>query len=117
MEFDLAANWLEKLMLLHHASAIAHTLHLQPTLEHDASHLCHHTLCATLGHVIWEPKEDNQRRKNCLVWVECAHKEEGCLKKQWVCVHDPPCIKALPGISEAEFKAKSFNDFFHTNIE
>jgi hypothetical protein len=102
-------------ILLHHATATLHTLHIKPE-GYDASHLCHHTLCKTIGHVIWEPVEDNQRRKNCLVWVECHHQAEGCLKKQWVCQHSPPCIKAINGVTYEDFVRNGHDYYFHPAV-
>lgn len=52
-------------MLLHHLVAIA-TVGYTPAKNDDASHLCLHSTCKTVGHVIWEDKENNQQRKGVL---------------------------------------------------
>lgn len=70
----------------------------------QSSHLCHHPLCIEweLEHVIGESAEENNARKNCLVWVDYHH----CAKKMLVCVHRPFCIKFCPGFASwAEFLA------------
>lgn len=59
----------------------------------QCSHLCCQPLCCTLGHVIAESELVNQRRKGCLVWVDCPH----CNLKILVCPHLPPCVKYAPG--------------------
>lgn len=85
--------------------AIASTGRLPPDDENGhpfhASHLCGHTVCKTVGHVIWESAEDNQRRKNCLVWVDCGH-DKDCDMKVHACIHSPRCLKYIPGVDEHE---------------
>jgi hypothetical protein len=87
-----------QVILLHHLVAIA-SVGLAPDTEDDASHLCHHSTCKVVGHVCWESKQKNQDRKGCSVWVQCPH----CPKKIWACEHKPRCIRAIPGVTEAQF--------------
>jgi len=103
-------------ILLHHLVALATTGTL-PDHEEDeeASHLCGHTVCKVVGHVIWENKTLNQNRKGCLVWVPCPHSHQmgvPCDKLIWVCPHTPPCIKAIPGTTEQEVRG-DFHKWFH----
>jgi hypothetical protein len=39
----------------------------------------------------------NNGRKNCIVYVDCPHGDEGCGLKLIVCEHDPICIKHAEG--------------------
>src|ERR1700681_4019776 len=96
-----------KFISLHHATAIAATRTMRPD-EHDGSHLCHHTTCKVIGHVVWEPSEDNQRRKGCAVWVDCPH----CNLKVWACVHEPKCIRFIPGITWDQYQVNR-DAYFH----
>lgn len=93
--------WNVKNIMLQRLVAIATTREV-PNPGDEASHLCHHTVCKTVGHVIWEPSLSNQRRKGCPVWVKCPHE---CDKLVDCCTHDPKCIKAIPGLTEEEFIA------------
>lgn len=46
----------------------------------------------------------NQRRKGCTTWTTCtAHPD--CKLVIWTCIHDPPCIRAIPGATQAEVAA------------
>lgn len=65
----------------------------------EASHLCHHTNCKTVGHVTSEDATANNARKNCVVWMDCPC-EVG--KKLLICTHSPPCIKYVPGFTSQE---------------
>ena len=76
----------------------------------DASHLCHHSLCCRVGHVIWEDAKANQARKGCVVWVSCPH--DDCQLKIWICEHEPKCIKTVPGVLEREAMANP-HLYFH----
>ena len=67
----------------------------------QASHLCHEPLCLLAEHVVVESEELNQRRKNCVVWVDCAHSRE-CPLKVLVCPHHPTCIKFCSGYSSQD---------------
>lgn len=69
--------------------------------KEQASHLCHRPRCTVAAHVIGESAENNNRRKNCLVWIACPHL--GCLKKILVCPHGPRhCIKYCEGYDSWE---------------
>lgn len=59
----------------------------------QASHLCGQKLCMVKEHVVNESEVENQRRKGCLVWVDCPH----CSLKISVCPHTPRCVKLAPG--------------------
>ena len=87
---------------MHHLVAVA-TTRMVPSKGHDASHLCHNSVCKSLGHVIWEEAVENQRRKGCMVWVLCPH--DDCGKVIIVCPHKPTCIKTIPGVLEADYLA------------
>jgi len=87
-------------VLLHHLVAVAST-GLAPGPDEDASHLCHHATCRTIGHVIWESKMENQNRKGCIVWVDCPH----CSKKVSACAHSPKCVKPIPGVAWEQFRS------------
>jgi hypothetical protein len=63
--------------------------------EAQISHLCHNPKCVIPSHVVLESPVENNRRKNCLVWVNCPH--DGCEEKVFVCTHSPPCIKYALG--------------------
>jgi hypothetical protein len=57
-------------------------------------------LCMTPGHVIAESELENQRRKGCVVWVDCPH----CVLKINCCCHSggglrPKCIKYCAGFA------------------
>lgn len=97
-------------MLLHHLVAIA-TEGRAPDPKEEASHLCGHTCCQTLGHVIWEEKTLNQRRKGCRVWVDCTH-ELGCQMKVLVCTHVPMCVKSIPETTEDQVRTWPLG-YFH----
>lgn len=62
----------------------------------QASHLCHNPACIVRTHIVPEPSENNQIRKNCLVWHDCHH----CKKKYFVCKHEPACIKFCEGFGD-----------------
>lgn len=64
----------------------------------QCSHLCHQPLCSTLGHVIAESPQENNARKNCLVWLDCHH----CQKKIFVCPHALSCIKFCEGFDSMD---------------
>lgn len=96
-----------KPVMVHHIVAqLTHALAgtTRPIFD-EASHLCGHTVCKTPGHVVYETKTKNQNRKGCQVWMECNH-DTDCKKLAWICQHEPHCIKAVPGYTEEEFKAK-----------
>lgn len=96
--------------LLHHAVALLGTRSFQDVGIEDGSHLCGHSVCKTVGHVVWERKELNQARKGCLVWVDCPH--EGCELKVSACRHQPPCLKSIPGVAWADF-SRSPGQYIH----
>jgi hypothetical protein len=99
---------------MHHVLALANMRRL-PEADEEASHLCNNTKCMVFEHVVWEPKLNNQQRKNCPIWTDCSH-EEHCMKKVWVCSHEPPCIKRVPGQSWAGWLADAARDEqFHYN--
>jgi Zinc-binding loop region of homing endonuclease len=56
----------------------------------QVSHLCARPQCLRSDHVVAESAVSNNRRKNCVVWIDC-HCCEG--KKVLVCQHTPVCIK------------------------
>jgi hypothetical protein len=60
------------------------------------SHRCHNPCCCNVDHLVDETAEENNSRKNCLVWYKCPH--ECCINKPStsMCSHTPPCIKAVP---------------------
>jgi hypothetical protein len=66
----------------------------------QCSHLCAHTKCYELLHLIAESERLNQQRKNCQVWVDCPH--SGCLLKVRCCPHNPMCIKFCDGYTDCE---------------
>jgi hypothetical protein len=61
-------------------------------------------MCLVADHLVWEPEIKNQQRKGCNVWGDCVH-DDGCQLKVWECRHWPHCIKAIPGITQEQFKA------------
>ncbi|KAK3290606.1 uncharacterized protein B0H64DRAFT_52502 [Chaetomium fimeti] len=66
----------------------------------QVSHLCHDPLCTVAAHVVRETAAENNRRKGCVVWVDCPH----CCLKIRVCEHAPICIRYAPGYETlAEF--------------
>jgi len=102
---QLSWDGINHAFLLHHLLAFLRYRRLpirDGTLE--VSHLCGNTVCTRPGHVVWEPAEVNQVRKNCLVWVACPH--HSCPQEYIVvCPHKPMCIKAFGNLSEGEFRA------------
>lgn len=74
------------------------------------SHLCGHTCCKTVGHVVFESNAENESRKNCMVWINCPHAI--CDKRIWICEHEPRCVKAIGGRTEGEVKSH-LTYFFH----
>lgn len=64
----------------------------------QVSHLCHRPACRVVGHVVPESAAENNRRKNCLVWVDCHH----CPKKILVCPHRPRCIRYAEGFASMD---------------
>jgi len=99
-----------KVILHHQLVAIASTGGRVPYPGNDASHLCHHSTCSRVGHVIWESSERNQSRKGCVVWVSCPH--DDCELKIWVCPHEPKCIKTIPNVAEDQAVTQP-NLYFH----
>lgn len=87
-------------LLLHHVVAFA-AVGFPEGHGQVASHRCGHTVCRTVGHVIWESPEQNESRKDCLVWVQCIH--PGCTILHPACEHKPPCIRTIPGVTWEEF--------------
>lgn len=86
-----------------------------PEKDYEASHLCHNSVCVNPGHLCWESARANNKRKNCTVWQRCtAH--ENCGKKQATCVHDPPCLKAINGVSWERFREDS-GAFLHPRLD
>lgn len=63
----------------------------------EISHRCHNPLCTVPAHVLLETSAKNNGRKNCKVFTDCAHSDEGCGLKQIVCEHEPMCIKFIEG--------------------
>jgi hypothetical protein len=72
----------------------------------QCSHLCGNPLCTLPEHVCRESPQKNNNRKGCVVWWDCPH---GCEKKIFVCRHEPPCIKFVPGYA-------SWEDFVENGI-
>jgi hypothetical protein len=64
------------------------------------SHRCHNPKCVLPSHVVVESARDNNNRKGCRVWATCPH--EGCPDKLILCVHQPSCIKYVPGYDSWE---------------
>jgi len=93
--------FVKQVLLVHHLVAVATTRRV-PDKHEEASHLCNHTACKSLGHVIWESAMKNQQRKGCQVWVECPH---DCGKVIIICPHEPKCIKTIPDVEEADYLA------------
>lgn len=76
----------------------------------QASHLCCKPTCTTVGHVTVESHEDNGKRKNCQVWIECPHcKGKGEVKAILTCPHAPTCVKHHAGY-------KSHEAFLHNGV-
>lgn len=71
----------------------------------QASHLCCRPSCTVIEHVIPESAEENNARKNCVVFGNCHH----CSKKVLVCQHTPTCIKFCPGFA-------SWQDFLRDGV-
>lgn len=60
-----------------------------------ASHLCHNPACFAAGHIVVEPKEANEDRKNCKARVVVTFVLQGVryeLPPSAACTHTPPCI-------------------------
>jgi len=56
----------------------------------EASHLCDHNFCVNVKHLVWEPRPNNQQRKNCNTWTTCTC---GCGHSFNPCKHRPKqCI-------------------------
>lgn len=70
------------------------------------SHRCHNPRCSIPAHVVVESAADNNRRKGCLVFVDCPH---GCPEKILVCPHKPCCIRFVPGY-------ETWDEFFSGGI-
>ncbi len=78
-----------KKALIHHLSIIADGRKddlANPDLE--VSHLCHHRNCFNPEHLHMEDKEANNRRKNCLIYIQCPC----CDCYILVCRHNPGCV-------------------------
>ncbi len=75
----------------------ANGLETIPNLQ--ASHLCNNPKCKVLEHIIPETAQQNNSRKNCLVWIDCPHCPG---KKIIVCRHEPLCVKYVPGYESME---------------
>jgi hypothetical protein len=71
----------------------------------QCSHRCNEPRCLIWEHICVESTEDNNRRKGCLVVVQCKH----CDKYYLVCPHSPSCIKFVPGF-------KSWEDFLANGV-
>jgi hypothetical protein len=67
--------------------------------DDQVSHLCHHPSCRKSEHVVIESAGENNRRKNCLVWIVCPHHPDS---KIIVCQHSPRCIKFAEGFSSMD---------------
>lgn len=78
----------------------------------DASHLCGHSTCFRLGHVVWESKTDNNNRKTCQVWVHDPYRAGE--KYIHCCPHSPSCIKPIPGVSYEQFISRP-EDYYVVN--
>lgn len=70
----------------------------------QCSHLCGQPRCMGLDHIIAESELENQRRKGCLVWVDCCH----CELKVLVCPHGgKKCVKFCTSFRDAaDFEAR-----------
>ncbi len=55
--------------------------------DDEASHLCDNTWCIRVGHLVWESRELNARRKGCPGGILVNNELHSA------CVHFPPCIK------------------------
>ena len=55
---------------------VAHILliadHRFPQPDDEGSHLCHHTECCDVDHLVWERGDFNRRRKHCQREGECV---------------------------------------------
>lgn len=71
----------------------------------QASHLCRRPNCTVIEHIIPESAEENNARKNCVVFGNCHH----CSKKVLVCQHSPTCIRFCPGFA-------SWGDFVRDGV-
>lgn len=57
------------------------------SMDMECSHLCNHSWCLNAGHLVWETRLDNSRRKNCHVWATCPHGHQFN-----PCPHTPQCL-------------------------
>lgn len=55
----------------------------------EASHLCHRRACLNIDHLVWESRQANEARKNCVGRVFCRE----CHQWLQLCTHEPKCIK------------------------
>lgn len=79
---------------------------LVPQAGDQASHLCGLPSCLLPEHVVYESELLNQRRKGCVVWVDCPH----CSLKIMACQHLPRCVKFCPGYNDqVDFLARGIH--------
>lgn len=104
---ETAGGVQRSIIMLHQLAAIAN-VYTAGGPDVQASHLCGRSVCFNPSHVIWESAADNNQRKGCLAWTSLEHShidtpEEPCYKKVAACNHNPPCIRAIPGVTEDDF--------------
>jgi len=97
------------LMTCHNLSYIFYNRSTYKTMEgYQVSHLCNKANCIRPDHLVYENTVDNNRRKNCLVYIKCPHDQElhkGNNCYIWTCLHTPTCIKYHPLYTRDELKS------------
>jgi hypothetical protein len=76
-------NWSPAQIVLVYNGIIPASLNL------EASHLCNHNWCVNPNHLLWETREDNLSRRNCIIWTKCPC---GCNHSFNPCIHVPQCL-------------------------
>lgn len=71
------------------------------------SHRCNQPKCMIPAHVCVESATSNNSRKNCEVWFPCSH----CKKLNWICRHEPSCIKYHPKLFDGDMREE--HDLVH----
>jgi len=74
----------------------------------NLSHLCCNSLCLRTDHIYREETGINNRRKGCVVYIDCV--EEKCEHHGiiYVCNHEPRCIRYHPDFSDHHEMERAF---------